>query len=205
MPHSWDVRPDRDVPHVVTCNLCGVVVERRFDESGRGLNYYTLIGAEPVRGLAPACPGAMPAGLVAEEDAIAPSMIRPRPTTRRPRPAVQRATTQRVAAQRVAATPTITQPEVPQLAPKPHQLFMTLAENASSWAGWTLTDGSVRSTPSERGLLNILRKAGLINVKRERDTKRTMVSFTEVGIVYACNNGVDLTWIHSVKPVTQSR
>lgn len=183
MPHSWDVRPDRNVPHVVTCQLCGVVVERRFDENGRGVNFYTELGLEPVRGLAPQCVGA-PVEMVA--DAVE-TKVRPKATVRKP---VVRA---------------VARSEIPQLASKSHQLFMTLAESASAWAGWTLTDGSVRTSPSERGLLNYLRKVGLINIKRERDSKRTLISFTDDGIAYASVNGVDLSWISGIDPVSQQR
>lgn len=55
MSHKWTGKIDRHAPYVVTCQRCGVVVERVMEE-GRLKNYHTVVGGERRRGLAPPCP-----------------------------------------------------------------------------------------------------------------------------------------------------
>lgn len=169
MPHSWDVRPDPNVPHVATCNICGVVVERELTAGGdRGVNYYTLPGHDRMRGLAPKCVGTFT--VVADAIDTAPKI------TRKQKPAPKR-------------LPAVTT----KLAPTSHELFMSLAKSASTRAGWVLSDGSVQITPSQRGTLNYLKRLGLINIRKEN--KRTWVGFSDEGIAYASLHGVDINWM----------
>jgi hypothetical protein len=58
MAHKWNSPVNRHEAHAVTCQLCGVFVERVF-EGTRGVNFNTVFGGERVRGLAPKCPGAI--------------------------------------------------------------------------------------------------------------------------------------------------
>lgn len=81
-----------------------------------------------------------------------------------------------------------------ELTPASHDLFMEFANDAGNWSGTPPTDGNVQMTNSQRGNLTHLKKLGLITTD-EYDGS-AWVYFTEKGIVYACKNGVDLTWVN---------
>lgn len=81
-----------------------------------------------------------------------------------------------------------------ELTPASHDLFMEFANDAGNWSGTPPTDGNVQMTNSQRGNLTHLKKLGLI-ITDEYDGS-AWVSFTEKGIAYAGQNGVDLTWIN---------
>lgn len=66
MAHKWNAPVNRHVQHAVTCQLCGVFVERVFEDK-RGVNYNTVAGGARVRGLAPKCPGAIVIAIVEED------------------------------------------------------------------------------------------------------------------------------------------
>lgn len=55
MSHKWNGKVERHAPYSVTCQHCGVVVERVI-EDGEFKNYHTIVGDERRRGLAPPCP-----------------------------------------------------------------------------------------------------------------------------------------------------
>jgi hypothetical protein len=56
MAHKWNTPVKKNEAHAVTCQLCGVFVERVF-EGERGVNFNTVLAGERVRGLAPKCTG----------------------------------------------------------------------------------------------------------------------------------------------------
>jgi hypothetical protein len=153
MAHTWNVKPDPKVAHVVTCTTCNVTVWRIF-ENGKWSNSHEFPGGERKRGLAPRCIGP------SEEAEIKISNDRNSDT---------------------------------ELTPASHDLFMEFANDAGNWSGTPPTDSNVQMTNSQRGNLTHLKKLGLITTD-EYDGS-AWVYFTDKGIEYAGQNGVDLTWV----------
>lgn len=82
-------------------------------------------------------------------------------------------------------------------------VFIAYAKDAGNWSGMPLVGGNVGGGKEERGNLTQLKKAGLIKTEETKDRINgriqtdSWVVFTEDGIAYAKELGIDLSWITS--------
>lgn len=81
------------------------------------------------------------------------------------------------------------------LTPATHETFMTYAEDAGNWSGNPyVSEGNVACTRETRGNLSDLVKKGLIRIVPPSDIGSYVV-FTPLGVEYAAQHGIDLSWI----------
>ncbi|HHJ15903.1 MAG TPA: hypothetical protein ENJ80_04310 [Gammaproteobacteria bacterium] len=69
------------------------------------------------------------------------------------------------------------------------KLFLALANDAENWSGTPMFEGS----KSERGNLTDLKKKGLVTT--DTDEGVLWVGFTDTGIAYAAQEGIDMSYI----------
>ena len=69
-------------------------------------------------------------------------------------------------------------------------LFLAYARDAGNWNGTPLVGGNVGGSKEDRGNLTQLKITGLL--KTFQDEGLTWVSFTDLGRVYAKENGVNI-------------
>ena len=82
-------------------------------------------------------------------------------------------------------------------------LFIEYAKDAGNWSGQPLVGGNVRGSKARNGNLTDLKQKGLITTwEEEREglngrakTPLVWLSFTDAGIAYAAEQGIDLSWI----------
>lgn len=72
-------------------------------------------------------------------------------------------------------------------------LFIEYAKDAGNWSGTPLVGGNVSGSKEDRGNLTDLKKAGLVTTFK--DEGNAWLSFTDQGIVYAKELGIDLDYI----------
>lgn len=73
------------------------------------------------------------------------------------------------------------------------QLFIDFAKDAGNWSGMPLVGGNVASSKELRGNLTQLKRAKLVGT--QADEGQTWLYFTDAGIAYAAELGIDLSWI----------
>jgi hypothetical protein len=83
--------------------------------------------------------------------------------------------------------------QTPEITDRSKELFIAFAKDAADWGGTPLVGGNVGGSKEDRGNLTQLKKAGLLTTFGwEGDI---WVKFTDTGIEYAKQNGVDIEWI----------
>jgi hypothetical protein len=81
-----------------------------------------------------------------------------------------------------------------QITERSKELFLNYARDADNWSGSPLVGGNLGGTKEDRGNLTQLKQAGLIRTSADGDD--TWIHFTDKGIEYALENGVDIRWIN---------
>lgn len=69
-------------------------------------------------------------------------------------------------------------------------VFLAYAKDAGNWSGTPMVGGNVGGSKEERGNLTQLKKAGLIRTFDSDGWK--WISFTDAGIKFAAENGIEI-------------
>jgi hypothetical protein len=73
-------------------------------------------------------------------------------------------------------------------------LFLAYARDAGNWNGQPLVGGNVGGSKEDRGNLTQLKRAGLITTFVDEGC--TWIMFTDEGLCFASDNGIDLYRFH---------